>query len=69
MSESWTWRYQDASGAALPDAGTAAAFPTQADAEAYLSESWQDLADQGVGAVTLLRDDDPVYGPMSLEQG
>ena len=58
----WTWNYtggeQDAS----------AAFPTQAEAEAWLSESWQELADQGVTAVTLRRGEFDVYGPMPLSQ-
>ncbi|MEI2775267.1 MAG: hypothetical protein V9G19_04705 [Tetrasphaera sp.] len=43
------------------------AFPTQADAEAWLGESWEELADAGVSAVTLLDHDTVVYGPMSLE--
>ncbi len=41
-------------------------FPTRADAEAWLTESYEDLVDDGVEAVTLYSDADPVYGPMSL---
>jgi hypothetical protein len=41
-------------------------FPTQSEAEAWLGESWADLADLGVDAVTLVHDGVPVYGPMSL---
>ncbi len=41
-------------------------FPTRADAEAWLTESYLDLADDGATAVTLYEDDQVVYGPMSL---
>ncbi|WP_018156204.1 hypothetical protein [Demetria terragena] len=64
---SWTWTYADAAGA--PVSGTTlvtSAFPTQSDAESWLGESWQDLADAGVAAVTLHENDSVVYGPMSL---
>ena len=67
MSESWTWTYLDPDGAELTDVGSATSFPSQAEAEAYLGESWHDLAEAGVGAVTLRRDAEIVYGPMSLE--
>ena len=43
------------------------AFPTQSDAESWFGEVWHDLADAGVAAVTLHRDGEKVYGPMSLE--
>ena len=67
MADAWTWRYLDADGAELSgDALTTTSFPTQVDAEAWLSESWVDLADEDVDAVTLLRDGEVVYGPMSL---
>ena len=41
-------------------------FPSQADAESWIGESWQELAGQGVDQVVLLEDDRVVYGPMSL---
>ena len=41
-------------------------FPTQAEAEAWLSEEWTTLADAGVEQVTLMRGEVEVYGPMSL---
>jgi hypothetical protein len=41
-------------------------FPTRVDAEAWLTESYEDLVDDGIGAVTLYEEADPVYGPMSL---
>lgn len=55
----WRWRYSTA-GATSQD------FPTQADAEAWIGESWRDLLDQGVDEVTLLHEDAEVYGPMGL---
>ena len=42
-------------------------FPTQADAEVWLTESYESLADEGIEAVTLMDDDRVVYGPMSLQ--
>ncbi len=41
-------------------------FPSQADAETWVGESWRDLLEAGVESVTLLRDGEAVYGPMSL---
>lgn len=65
MAESWTWRLLDASGAAAEPASSQA-FPTQADAEAWIGEEWRGLLDSGVESVTLLRDGAEVYGPMGL---
>lgn len=68
----WSWRYLDASGAEVALSGEAAAefagarFPSQADAESWIGETWAELADAGVVAVTLLDLDREVYGPMSL---
>ena len=64
---SWTWRYEAADGSALtgpelPRTG----FPSQADAETWVGESWRDLVAAGVEQVSLLDGDQPVYGPMSL---
>ena len=58
----WRWRYE---GVETP-AGSAD-FPSQGDAEAWLSEGWSVLREDGVRAVTLLEDDREVYGPMSLD--
>lgn len=67
MSETWTWDYQRADGTPVTDLGLAStSFPTQGEAEAWLSEEWAVLADGGVQAVTLRRDEEEVYGPMSL---
>jgi len=64
----WTWRYEDTAGAAVDsdDAPIAENFPTQGDAETWLGETWRELLDCGVDAVSLLEDGRTVYGPMSL---
>ncbi|MEO7752130.1 MAG: hypothetical protein ABIS35_01815 [Terracoccus sp.] len=67
MSADWTWLFLDAhgepvEGESVPTAG----FPTQSDAESYLGDSWRELLDAGVEAVTLRENDVDVYGPMSL---
>lgn len=68
MSEQWTWTYEDASGAPVSgDVLTQTAFPTQSDAESWFGEVWHELSEAGVAAVTLFRDGEKVYGPMSLE--
>jgi hypothetical protein len=58
------WRYADDDGHDV--AGPDRTFTDQADAEDWLGRQWQDLLDQGVGQVTLLRGEAEVYGPMSL---
>jgi len=66
----WTWRCEDASGNPVEDdVVPTTGFPGQGEAEAWLSESWADLADAGITQVTLLEGDRVVYGPMSLEAG
>ena len=65
----WTWIFTDLQGTpvqALPAAAVLAPFPSQADAESWLGESWRELLDGGVDAVVLWEDDRQVYGPMSL---
>jgi hypothetical protein len=63
----WSWRYEDHSGAVVRTGEhPAEEFPTQADAESWLGEQWRDLLDGGVEQVTLLENGVPVYGPMSL---
>ncbi|QBF46211.1 hypothetical protein [Janibacter limosus] len=68
MNESYRWRLEDSSGAPLPS-GHSVPFPTQAEAEAWFAESWEDLAGAGVAQVSLLRESEVVYGPMSLSAG
>ncbi|MBA3800449.1 MAG: hypothetical protein H0X18_15415 [Geodermatophilaceae bacterium] len=62
---SWSWRYEDESGAILDSPGSEV-FESRSDAESWLGENFADLADIGVGAVTLLEGDIKIYGPMSL---
>ncbi|MDO5628618.1 MAG: hypothetical protein Q4G43_09890 [Mobilicoccus sp.] len=62
----WIWRCEDGSGAPLQTDANPTGFPSQAEAEAWLSEGWEDLADAGVEQVTLCEGDREVYGPMSL---
>ena len=64
---SWTWRYEavdgrDLTGPELPRTS----FPSQADAETWVGESWHDLLAAGVEQVSLFHNDEQVYGPMSL---
>lgn len=66
----WTWTYEGPDGAAvdLTDAAVEQPeFPTQADAESWIGETWRELREAGVHAVSLVEDDRPVYGPMSLD--
>jgi hypothetical protein len=66
----WTWTYEGPDGA--PAEGGPATpeqpdFPTQADAESWVGETWRDLREAGVHAVTLFEGDRKAYGPMSLD--
>lgn len=63
----WTWRYEDADGRTVESADLPTnPFPTQADAETWLGESWRDLLAAGVDQVSLYEEEAKVYGPMSL---
>ena len=65
----WIWRYETADGSPVqqvPTVGQIGAFPSQADAEAWLGDTWAELLAGGVDQVTLLEEDREVYGPMSL---
>ena len=63
----WTWRYEAADGTTLTGAELPrTSFPSQADAETWVGESWHDLLNAGVEQVTLLNAGERVYGPMSL---
>ena len=59
----WSWTYKGEDGTT-----TTGGFPSQAEAEAWVAESWQQLYDGGARAVTLLDDERTVY-TMSLEPG
>jgi hypothetical protein len=60
----YRWRYADASGDEV--SGPVEKFADQTEAEDWLSANWQDLSDAGVQQVTLLEDEEELYGPMSL---
>jgi len=69
LGMAWTWIFTDLEGtpvADLPPAAVLSPFPSQADAETWLGETWRELLDGGVDAVVLWEDDRQVYGPMSL---
>ena len=61
----WMWRLEAADGTELDEPGSPP-HHNQSDAESWLGERWRELADAGVAQVTLVEDDRPVYGPMSL---
>lgn len=60
----WWWRFQTSRNDVA--SGESSRFPTQGEAEAWIGESWQELLESGVDAVTLFEGDREVYGPMSL---
>jgi len=63
----WRWRLESATGASVEVAELGGAtFPSRADAESWLGESWRELLDSGVDQVSLLEEGREVYGPMSL---
>lgn len=64
----WWWRLEDKAGSEVPVSDDLAGqrFPSQADAESWVGETWSDLAGEGVDHVTLLEHERVVYGPMSL---
>ncbi len=63
----WTWRYFEADGAdPLGSDLPSESFTSRGDAESWLGENWQELAEGGVGRVALLDGDAEVYA-MSLE--
>lgn len=59
----WSWNYRGEETTV-----TTGGFPSQAEAEAWLGESWQELYDSGTRSVTLADGDREVY-TMSLEAG
>jgi hypothetical protein len=64
---SFRWRYLDGSGS--PVDGPDEEFDDQAEAETWFSDEWPQLRERGIDAVDLLDGDEPVYGPMSLQDG
>jgi hypothetical protein len=64
---SFSWRYEALYGSTVTSPGLPQEkFPTQADAESWIGESWRELLDGGVDQVTLVEGDRVIYGPMSL---
>jgi len=61
----WTWRYEDGTGAVLAQPAPEA-FPSKADAESWLGETWRELLEAGVQQVSLLEGGRVEYGPMPL---
>ena len=63
----WTWRCEAADGSAVtPPEGDGESFPSQADAENWIGETWRALLAGGVHQVVLFEDEREVYGPMGL---
>lgn len=64
MSFIWICHALDGTDVNIAEARTE--FPTQADAEAWMGESWSTLVASGADSVSLLEGDRLVYGPMGL---
>ncbi|WP_026118496.1 hypothetical protein [Nocardiopsis salina] len=62
----WTWRYFGPEGDELGQGLPSESFTSRGDAESWLGENWQELADGGVGRVALMDEGREVYA-MSLE--
>ena len=62
----YLWRYADEAGVVAE--GPAVSFESQEEAESWLSESYADLLDDGISAVSLFNDLQAVYGPMELAE-
>ena len=62
----YLWRYADEAGVVAD--GPAVSFESQDEAESWLSESYADLLDEGIAAVSLFNDLQAVYGPMALAE-
>ncbi|MFJ9556486.1 hypothetical protein ACIRPH_21940 [Nocardiopsis sp. NPDC101807] len=63
----WTWRYFEADGAdPLAEGLPSESFTSRGDAESWLGENWQELAEGGVGRVALMEEGREVYA-MALE--
>lgn len=63
----YRWRYMNAAGDLVE--GPDKQFADQQQAEEWFSADWELLREIGIDAVTLLDDDDEIYGPMSLHEG
>lgn len=67
MSGLWGWRLEATDGREVqPPNEPPVDFPSQADAETWIGESWRGLLDAGAEQASLFEGDRKVYGPMSL---
>lgn len=64
----YRWTTSDVDSVQAQTLGLEQPFETQAQAEEWLSAFYDDLADGGVSAVSLMNLDRVVYGPMSLAE-
>ncbi len=62
----WRWQCESSGGEAMAPELAEQVFPSQSEAETWLGETWRELRDSGVAAVTLFEEGRKVYGPMSL---
>lgn len=60
----WQWRFSDTADVVLDR--PAPSFASQEAAEAWLTENFAELAEDGVAAVSLFDGESAIYGPMSL---
>jgi hypothetical protein len=70
VTGNWSWRSTeglDPDGPGASELGLGQPFPTQGEAESWLGETYPDLREAGVRAVSLYEDERLVYGPMSLD--
>lgn len=64
LGPSWRWLCADEAGVVLSE--PAVTFDSQQEAEDWLRDQFEELADDGVAAVTLMDSEHAVYGPMLL---
>jgi hypothetical protein len=64
----WWWRFETVAGETVEvdEEYVAQRFPSQAEAESWVGESYAKLVSLGVDAVSLFEEERLVYGPMSL---
>ena len=69
MANEWHWRTERAGSGRVGQGRPVGpeSFPSQGEAESWLGETYPDLLESGVRAVSLHEGDRHVYGPMSLE--
>ncbi len=60
----WRWLFADEAGVVVTVPETV--FDTQEDAEGWLRDEFEELAEDGIATVTLMDGEHAVYGPMYL---